>query len=102
MLRKSTCIAFGLPDPETGTERLVVAIEARPIDATPQTRTECQQLLASRIGFAAQDLCFVEPGSLPRTTSGKLQRLKCRDLYANGALPVIHAPAAEVGQGAYA
>ncbi|MCM3016323.1 AMP-binding protein, partial [Bacillus subtilis] len=58
-LRKSTCIAFGLPDPETGTERLVVAIEARPVDATPQTRTECQQLLTSRIGFAAQDLCFV-------------------------------------------
>lgn len=102
-LRKSTCIAFGLPDPETGTERLVVAIEARPVDATPQTRAECQQLLASRIGFAAQDLCFVEPGSLPRTTSGKLQRLKCRDLYANGALSVIHATAAaEAGQGAYA
>ncbi|MPV55062.1 AMP-binding protein [Burkholderia sp. HI2761] len=102
-LRKSTCIAFGLPDPETGTERLVVAIEARPVDATPQTRSECQQLLASRIGFAAQDLCFVEPGSLPRTTSGKLQRLKCRDLYANGALPVIPASAAvEAGQGAFA
>lgn len=108
-LRKSTCIAFGLPDPETGTERLVVAIEARPADATPQTRTECQQLLASRIGFAAQDLCFVEPGSLPRTTSGKLQRLKCRDLYATGALPVIAAPGetaagvgAEARQGAYA
>ncbi|KVQ96073.1 AMP-binding protein [Burkholderia ubonensis] len=102
-LRKSTCIAFGVPDAETGTERLVVAIEARPADATPQTRTECQQLLAARIGFAAQDLCFVEPGSLPRTTSGKLQRLKCRDLYATGALPVIQAPAAaEAAQGAYA
>ncbi|WP_323122561.1 AMP-binding protein [Burkholderia alba] len=91
-LHKSTCIAFGLPDDATGTERLIVAVEARPVDATAQTRTEFQHLLQQRIGFAAQDICFVEPGALPRTTSGKLQRVKCRDLYAAGSLPVIDAP----------
>jgi acyl-CoA synthetase (AMP-forming)/AMP-acid ligase II len=93
MLYKSSCIAFGLPDHANGTERLVIAVEARPVDATAQTRSECQSLLQQQIGFAAQDICFVEPGALPRTTSGKLQRVKCRDLYANGTLPVIAAPA---------
>ncbi|WP_218058319.1 AMP-binding protein [Burkholderia singularis] len=93
-LRKSTCIAFGVADAVTGTERVVVVVEARPADATLDTRLACQQLLAARIGFAAQDLCFVEPGSLPRTTSGKLQRLKCRDLYVAGALPTTGISAA--------
>ncbi|WP_186188531.1 AMP-binding protein [Burkholderia gladioli] len=98
LLRKSTCIAFGCPDTASGTERLVVAIETRPVDASAQTRLECQQLLGARIGFAAQDLCFVEPGSLPRTTSGKLQRLKCRELYTQGALSLVAAPAAAAGK----
>ncbi|WP_082102403.1 AMP-binding protein [Robbsia andropogonis] len=92
-LHKSSCIAFGLPDDENGTERLVIAVEARPVDATSKMRSECQLLLQQDIGFAAHDICFVEPGTLPRTTSGKLQRVKCRDLYTSGGLEVITVPA---------
>ncbi|MFM0738663.1 AMP-binding protein [Paraburkholderia xenovorans] len=85
-MQKSTCAAFGLFDEISGTERLIVVAEARAADANAQTRARFQQLLQQQIGFAAQEICFVEPGGLPRTTSGKLQRLKCKDLYASGAL----------------
>jgi acyl-CoA synthetase (AMP-forming)/AMP-acid ligase II len=33
---------------------------------------------------------FVERGSIPRTTSGKIRRSECRALYARGELPQIH------------
>jgi acyl-CoA synthetase (AMP-forming)/AMP-acid ligase II len=85
-MKKSACAAFGLFDDTSGTERLIVVAEARAADANAQTRARLQQLLQKQIGFAAQEICFVEPGGLPRTTSGKLQRLKCKDLYASGAL----------------
>lgn len=35
------------------------------------------------------DLIFVKIGAIPRTTSGKLQRSRCRDLYLSGTLEPI-------------
>jgi len=37
-------------------------------------------------GLAPSDIVFVGPMSIPRTSSGKLQRSKCRDLYLSGKL----------------
>src|SRR5262249_51673355 len=35
-------------------------------------------------------LALVKPGEVPKTTSGKLQRRACRDMYLNGSLDVIY------------
>ena len=32
-------------------------------------------------GLPPRDIVLVRPGSLPKTSSGKLQRAKCRELY---------------------
>ena len=32
------------------------------------------------------DVVLVRPGTIPRTTSGKLQRLLCREMYRDGRL----------------
>ena len=32
-------------------------------------------------GLPPRDVMLVKPGSLPKTSSGKLQRAKCRELY---------------------
>jgi acyl-CoA synthetase (AMP-forming)/AMP-acid ligase II len=89
VMQKGNCIAFGLHDEAAGTERLIVAVETRPADATAKTRAELQTLLQQHIGFSAQEIVFVEAGGLPRTTSGKLQRLKCKAQYEAGTLAVV-------------
>ena len=49
-----------------------------------------------RFGLAMYDLVLLRPGALPRTTSGKIQRHLCRQLYLAGdlrGLPSIDHPA---------
>ena len=84
IISKDGCAAVGVHDDAQGTENLVLLIEAPAGDVTPAVRAQLQALLLQRIGFAAHDLVFVQPGALPRTTSGKLQRLKCRELFVAG------------------
>ncbi|HET9622064.1 MAG TPA: AMP-binding protein [Kofleriaceae bacterium] len=84
-ISKDGCAAIGVRDEAQGTEQLVLLIETAPENVTATARAELQALLQQHVGFAAADLRFVAPGALPRTTSGKLQRLKCRQLFLDGA-----------------
>jgi fatty-acyl-CoA synthase len=87
VISKDGCAAIGVHDAAQGTEQLVLMIEAEPERVTAQARGELQAMLLQRIGFAAHELVFVSPGALPRTTSGKLQRLKCRSMFVDGTAP---------------
>jgi acyl-CoA synthetase (AMP-forming)/AMP-acid ligase II len=51
-----------------------------------EIRACMQQTLGMRLGLKAADIVLVMPGSLPRTTSGKLQRIACRELYRGAGL----------------
>ena len=42
-------------------------------------QTELVQRVASQCGVVPADVVFVTPGSLPRTTSGKLRRLQVKN-----------------------
>ncbi|QLL16660.1 AMP-binding protein [Pseudomonas chlororaphis] len=81
-------VAIGVHDNTQGTESLLIFIEHEQIEAHAQLRTELQAQLRNKLGFAAHAIFFVPTGKLPRTTSGKLQRLKCRDFYLDGTLPL--------------
>jgi acyl-CoA synthetase (AMP-forming)/AMP-acid ligase II len=53
------------------------------------------------------DVVFVRPGTIPRTTSGKIRRAECRARYLRGELDGVHAPslrrqAARAAAAAYA
>ncbi|POZ62808.1 AMP-binding protein [Chromobacterium alticapitis] len=78
--------AAGLYDETQGTENLIVMIEFEREDAQAALRAQLQAILRERFGFGAHAIVFAASGSLPRTTSGKLQRLKCRNLYIEQAL----------------
>ncbi len=47
---------------------------------------DIRQAVAERHELTVADVQFLEPGSLPRTSSGKIQRHVCRDGYERGAL----------------
>jgi acyl-CoA synthetase (AMP-forming)/AMP-acid ligase II len=59
-----------------------------------ELRASMQHALGTRLGLRASDIALVLPGSLPRTTSGKLQRVACRELYRQGNLRRVAASVA--------
>ncbi len=87
-VRSGRSVAFGVPDTELGTEALVVLAEVQ-----PRSSAELKELIervraevAERIGLSPVDVCLLKPGSLARTSSGKLMRRDARDRYLSGAL----------------
>lgn len=94
LLRQGRVAAFASQD-DRGIEGIGIALEVsrnvrkiiRPsdlCDAVADTLTEALQV-------APQLILLLEPGTLPRTTSGKLQRSACRTGWQNGELAVFAA-----------
>lgn len=52
-------------------------------------RTEIHHRTLEVCGLPARDVVLVQPGTLPKTSSGKLQRAKCRELYLAEELAVL-------------
>ena len=86
--------AFGVEG--SAGEELVIAQEISRTHVTEFDPTEVtaaiQESIVLHHGIRASDVVLVQPGALPRTTSGKLQRYKARDLYLAGKLTVISEP----------
>jgi len=78
--------AFGLYREDFGTEGLVLVIELHLRRNLAELRSRLQRMLRERFGFGAQDILFVPYGAIPRTTSHKVQRSRCRELYLQGKL----------------
>ncbi len=85
-IRPGNVIAFVLP----GTERMVVVAEgrARDGDASPLAERVLEHLRQT-LPTAPQEVVICPPSTIPKTTSGKRQRGRCRDLYLDGQLPVL-------------
>jgi fatty-acyl-CoA synthase len=77
-VRAGNVIAFGVQG--TRREELVVVAESR--DADPiDVRRDVAARVRQAVGMPAKEIVLVVPGSLPKTSSGKLQRSLCRDRY---------------------
>ena len=91
MLVGSPVAAFSTDGP--GGEQLVVAQEINRRHLSDLVPSEVigaiQQSIVLHYGVRASDIVLVQPGGLPRTTSGKIQRFKARDLYKAGTLPIV-------------
>ena len=87
-VRKGCVAAFGASDAGQGTERLVVAAETRERDAPSREklRVAIEQRLLEAIGIPADEIIFLAPGAMPKTSSGKLRRAECRQRYEQGKL----------------
>jgi 1-acyl-sn-glycerol-3-phosphate acyltransferase len=87
-VRRGCVVAFGVSDPGSGTEKLVVVAETREGAEDERQRIvhQVQTRLAEVFETPAEDVLLVPPRSVPKTSSGKLRRSDCRELYLRGEL----------------
>ncbi len=87
--RSGCSAAFGVV--RDGEERVIVAVE---LDARAEVTAESLQTLErvardavwNQHGLTLEHVVPIAAGTLPKTTSGKVQRLACRDAFESGAL----------------
>jgi fatty-acyl-CoA synthase len=86
-VRAGNIIAFGV-DGATGKEGLIVVAESKSDDHA-EVRRSVAQRVRDAIGLPAKEIVLVEPGSLPKTSSGKLQRSLCKVRYLGQELQAV-------------
>jgi fatty-acyl-CoA synthase len=86
-VRAGNVIAFGIDDSQ-GKEGLVVVAESK-ADDHAEVRRSVAQRVRDAIGLPAKEIVLVEPGSLPKTSSGKLQRSLCKLRYLGQELQPV-------------
>ena len=86
-VRAGNVIAFGV-EGYKGKETVVVVAEVRTEDAQ-SVRDAIHHRTIEVCGLPPRDVMLVKPGSLPKTSSGKLQRAKCRESYLNEELELF-------------
>jgi fatty-acyl-CoA synthase len=82
-VRAGNVIAFGI-ERHPGREKIVVVAEAREGDVTV-IRDAVADRVRDTVGLPPE-VVLVSPGTLPKTSSGKLQRSLCRDRYLGAEL----------------
>lgn len=93
-IRQGCVAAFDVTDHRRGTEQLVVVAE------TKEKGKEKHQQLCAAINDAVSTVLdivpdhieLVEPRTVPKTSSGKLQRSACKAMYVEGKLHRFHLP----------
>jgi 1-acyl-sn-glycerol-3-phosphate acyltransferase len=87
-VRKGCVAAFGVADPALGTERLVVVAETRVTDSEERARLETTVIsrVAEGIGLPPDTVSLVAPGSVLKTSSGKIRRGETKEMFLKGNL----------------
>jgi fatty-acyl-CoA synthase len=87
-VRAGGVAAFGVPDERLGTERLVVLAETRLRgDAErEQLGQAVTERVSATIGVPPDQVVLVRPGSVPKTSSGKVRRAEARRLFLSETL----------------
>lgn len=87
-IRKGCVVAFGAPDSETGTERLIVVAETYETvpEALGALEAKVQETVSAVCGAPAERVVFVPPRSTPKTSSGKIRRSAAKTLFEEGRL----------------
>ncbi len=88
-VRPGSAAAFSVPDAVQGTEVPVVVCEVA-ADTPAWTRgaiaAQVAEHVLARAGVRPRDVLLLDPGAVPKTTSGKVQRARARALYLEGGL----------------
>ena len=91
-VRRGNVVAFGLQHPELGREYVVVTAEVRAADdaASEARKQQLQQQIQAQVlaalSLRVDEVVLLAPGSLPKTSSGKLQRSRAAEMFARGEL----------------
>jgi acyl-CoA synthetase (AMP-forming)/AMP-acid ligase II len=88
-VRLGSVAAFGRPNADTGTDDVVVVIEASTSDVERRSRmvNDVRGELLAVLGVKADEVRICAVGSVPRTTSGKIRRVECARVFSREASP---------------
>jgi fatty-acyl-CoA synthase len=98
-VRAGSVVAFGLPAEGGQRELVVVVAEARRGAPAERVALDVQRAVHRALALPVDRVVLVEPGALPKTSSGKLRRASARARYLAGAL-AARQPAEDVGEAA--
>jgi fatty-acyl-CoA synthase len=86
-VRTGNVIAFGLHDTELGRERVVVAAETKQAESEhAHLARAVRARVLDALSLRVDEVLLLPPGSLPKTSSGKLQRPRARDMFRTDTL----------------
>jgi fatty-acyl-CoA synthase len=94
-IRKGCIVAFGLKDEASGTEKLIVVAESRERETSRRAAivAAVTEQVSQGLGLPPDRVELIPPGSIPKTSSGKLRREETKQLYLAGKLAAGKAPA---------
>ena len=83
---QGNAVVFSVPGGNRGDERTVAVVGAVIADDGQRSRlrAELAAVVRGTFGFSLDDVVLVPRRAIPRTTSGKTQRVKVRELYLSG------------------
>jgi acyl carrier protein len=87
-ISKNGVAVFGTMDTSTGTEKLVVVAETRhrDDDTLQSLRAQINAIATDLTGIPPDDIVLAPPRSVPKTSSGKIRRSSCQELYEKDAI----------------
>jgi acyl carrier protein len=85
-VRRGCVAVFGATDAASGTERVVVLAEMREQDPSrhEDLKRMVNEIAVTLIGAPADDIVLAPPGTVPKTSSGKIRRVAAREYYERG------------------
>ncbi len=87
-VRKGCVAAFGTTDPHTGSEQLVILAETRETDSkkTATLQKKITAIASDLLGLPPDVVILAPPHTVLKTSSGKIRRSACKELYEKGEL----------------
>ncbi|MEU5165952.1 non-ribosomal peptide synthetase/type I polyketide synthase [Streptomyces mutomycini] len=95
-VRQGEVAACGIPDPDSGTERLAVFFVSRTADEDARIVREVKAALFSRLRLTASHVVPVPHEDFPRTPAGKVRRAELRHRLVAGGPPAHATPPDDV------
>jgi fatty-acyl-CoA synthase len=83
-VRRENVVAFGVD--VNGEEQLVLCCEGTSVEA-PAIKDAATKCVAEQFGLSVHEVVVAALASMPRTSSGKPQRRKTRQMFLDGTLP---------------
>ena len=95
-LRQNGGAAFSVRD-ENGEETLAIVQEIERTERHKIDQEELKELIREGVAdqheLSARHIALIRPGTLPKTTSGKIQHALARRLWLEGRMPTLDAGA---------
>src|SRR5271165_2515595 len=93
-IRKGGVAVFGVADATAGTERVVVLAETRETDPARRAalQSRASEVVTDAAGAPPDEIVLAPPGSVPKTSSGKIRRSAAKELYESGRVGPARRP----------